>query len=795
MKEENTLPTRVDEYAELVGIMGISVSKHLFDEHFTLLWANDNYFNIIGYTKEEYETLFHNCADYYLADNKDIWDKIYNNIIEAINNSKKGCEVTIKMPLKNGYKWVRLTSMLTEEKQNGIPVAYTIMNPINNLMQQQLEQEITYENIPGFVAKYKITRDGEFILIDANRKFIDFTGTDPNDFLSHASFETIMECSRDELHKNMLIMRSGSPVHFTVRAESRNGKHTWLQLNGECVFRGDGFLYYQIVYIDVTDITEQRAMQKKLEIQSVKLREALEEAKKANATKSDFLNRMSYNIRTPLHAIIGMTNIARANKDNYDKVISCMEKIDGASRLLLSVINEILDMSKIVGGKLVLAKESFNLGKLLQELIIMHQVDIYAKQIELDICITSLEHEVVKGDMPHIKQILMNILSNAIKFTSVKGRIKIEVIEKELGNRTSNYIFVFDDNGCGMKPEFLDKVFLPFECAKDEQITHLQGSGLGMAISGKIANIMNGDIKVESEYGKGSRFTVNIPLKYSEQDEQESLDVCGLQALIVDDDKGSCLTTSYFLHDIGIMGDFVCSGRDAVNKVRLRHKMGNDYFAILIESKLHDTDSLEIIRQMREIVGNDVPIIVLSLFESDVYEKMARDMNVSDFIIKPVYRSCLLEVMKKYSCKEEKATEQNALSKLSGVNYSGKRILLCRDNQRNREGAGEIIGTTGVSIETAANGKEAVEMIFKSKNRYYDLVLMDVQMPVMDGYEAARQIRSLHRMDTRTMPIVAMTANTFAEDIMDAVKAGMNYHLSKPLDIEALFKMLDKYLK
>ena len=170
-------------------------------------------------------------------------------------------------------------------------------------------------------------------------------------------------------------------------------------------------------------------------------------------------------------------------------------------------------------------------------------------------------------------------------------------------------------------------------------------------------------------------------------------------------------------------------------------------------------------------------------------------MNVSDFIIKPVYRSCLLEVMKKYSCKEEKATEQNALSKLSGVNYSGKRILLVEDNELNREVAVEIIGTTGVSIETAANGKEAVEMIFKSKNRYYDLVLMDVQMPVMDGYEAARQIRSLHRMDTRTMPIVAMTANTFAEDIMDAVKAGMNYHLSKPLDIEALFKMLDKYLK
>lgn len=661
------------EYSLLMGLMGVSVSKHLLDEHFTLLWANDFYYDLIGYPKEEYERLFQNRPDIYFKEHKEAWNILGQKVYDAIANNTNGYEAIMKMPVKDGSKWVKLTATFTDQLQNGVPISYTVM-------------------------------------------------------------------------------------------------------------------------IDITDITEQRELQKKLEQQSKQLKEALDSAEKANQAKSDFLARMSHDIRTPMNAIIGMTAIAKAHINEQERVLDCMEKIDGSSKLLLSLINEVLDMSKIESGRLILSEDDFNIGELLQDLVIMMQPEIKNKQQTLDIHVKDLKHEYVTGDTQRIKQVLMNILSNAVKYTPEKGQITIDINEKEPKDDTGNYEFVFKDSGRGMKPDFLDKIFLPFERADDNEIRNIQGTGLGMAISHKIIKMMGGDIKVESEYGKGSCFTINMPLHYQEFAPIEKIGTDGLEILVVDDDETACQSTCNCLQEIGINSDYVCSGSEAINKVQLRHQKKNDYFAVIIDLKMPDMNGLEATWQIRKIIGTDIPIIILSAYDIEEYEAEAKAAKANGFITKPLYKSKLLKVLQRF-LHEGSRSEPVRQFKLSDADYSGKRILLVEDNELNREIAVEIIGSTGVSIDTAVNGLDAVNIVSRSPEGFYQMILMDIQMPVMDGYEATRQIRSLKRTDISDMPIIAMTANAFSEDVTNALKAGMNYHLAKPIDISALMSVLGKYLQ
>lgn len=661
------------EYSLLMGLMGVSVSKHLLDEHFTLLWANDFYYDLIGYPKEEYERLFQNRPDIYFKEHKEAWNILGQKVYDAIANNTNGYEAIMKMPVKDGSKWVKLTATFTDQLQNGVPISYTVM-------------------------------------------------------------------------------------------------------------------------IDITDITEQRELQKKLEQQSKQLKEALDSAEKANQAKSDFLARMSHDIRTPMNAIIGMTAIAKAHINEQERVLDCMEKIDGSSKLLLSLINEVLDMSKIESGRLILSEDDFNIGELLQDLVIMMQPEIKNKQQTLDIHVKDLKHEFVTGDTQRIKQVLMNILSNAVKYTPEKGQITIDINEKEPKDDTGNYEFVFKDSGRGMKPDFLDKIFLPFERADDNEIRNIQGTGLGMAISHKIIKMMGGDIKVESEYGKGSCFTINMPLHYQEFAPIEKIGTDGLEILVVDDDETACQSTCNCLQEIGINSDYVCSGSEAINKVQLRHQERYDYFAVIIDLKMPDMNGLEATRQIRKIIGTDIPIIILSAYDIEEYEAEAKAAKANGFITKPLYKSKLLKVLQRF-LHEGSRSEPVRQFKLSDADYSGKRILLVEDNELNREIAVEIIGSTGVSIDTAVNGLDAVNIVSRSPEGFYQMILMDIQMPVMDGYEATRQIRSLKRSDISGMPIIAMTANAFSEDVTNALKAGMNYHLAKPIDISALMSVLGKYLQ
>ena len=411
----------------------------------------------------------------------------------------------------------------------------------------------------------------------------------------------------------------------------------------------------------------------------------------------------------------------------------------------------------------------------------------------LKIHVKNLRHENVKGDTQRIKQVLMNILSNAIKYTPENGRITIEIYEKDPHNGIGNYQFVFEDNGRGMKPEFLDKIFEPFERASDDEIKRIQGTGLGMSISHKIIQMMGGDIKVESEYGKGSRFTIDMPLVCRDQKPDDKIEVEGLEVLVVDDDKIACLNTSSCLQEIGINSECVYSGSEAIEKVR-QHLAEKEYFAVIIDLKMPQMNGIETTRQIRRFVGADVPIIILSAYDLEEYEAEAKEVKANGFITKPLYKSKLLQVLRSF-LDEGDQPEPIRPFKLSNVDYSGKRILLVEDNELNREIAVEIIGSTGITIDTAINGLDAVHKVAQSEEGFYQIILMDIQMPIMDGYEATRQIRSLQRRDIAHMPIIAMTANAFSEDVTNAIKAGMNYHLAKPIDIGALMGILSKYLQ
>lgn len=408
-----------------------------------------------------------------------ITDKIYS----AIANQTDGYEVVVRMPVKGGLKWVKIATTFTDQLVDGVNIAYTVMTDIDDSMQEQLIKSITYESIPGFVSQQKICRDGRFVLLEANKKFADFVGLEENEVTSYLPFSSISEDEMSILKKNILHMQQGQPVYFTFHTKDKYGMNVCMQISGKCIRWEADEPVYLFVYID---ITEQYELQKKLKQQSIQLQEALRQAEKANNTKSDFLSNMSHDIRTPMNAIMGMTMIAKAHINNREKVLDCLGKIESSSKLLLSLINKVLDMSKIESGKLVLSKQDINIGVLLEELIVMMQPQTRSKQHSLHVYMQHFKHENVWGDLQRINQILMNILSNAIKYTPENGLINITVEEEELDGKTGMYKFIFEDNGIGMKPEFLDKIFLPFERANDDKIANIQGTGLGMSISYRI---------------------------------------------------------------------------------------------------------------------------------------------------------------------------------------------------------------------------------------------------------------------------------------------------------------------
>ena len=647
------------EYNLLMGLTGASVSKHLLDEHFTLLWANDFYYDMIGYPKEEYEALFHNKPDLYFKGYDEAWNILSKNVYETIANKASGYETVIQMPTRKGKRWTKITSTFTDQLQDGIPISYTVMTDVEDVMRRRIEQTITYDNIPGFISKHKVHKDGSFTLLEANDKYMDFSGIDKNSFLSFSPFSRLDETSRNTMNAHISCMLKGEPVHFVIQSKDKNGNGAWLQLNGECIgWEGDEPIYL-IVYINITDITEQRELQKKLEKQSKQLKEALKSAEQANQAKSNFLARMSHDIRTPMNAIIGYADLAARHSDDPAKLKKYMKNIQVCGQNLLMLLNNVLDLARIENDKTEMEYSVSDVEKDFRNCIAMFRNQADSKNQTLTVT-THLLHPYIYADVPHLTEVCTNLVSNAVKYTGTGGTIRCDVTQKPCEKAGwCDTVITVADNGIGMSQEFQQRIFEPFERERTSTVSKVEGSGIGMGIVKKLVGLMGGTVEVESKIGVGSTFAVTIPSRIASEEEAQA----------------------------------------------------------------------------------------------------KREINPSD-------KKCLC----------------------------GTRILLTEDNDLNAEIAAELLREEGCTVDRAKDGVECVDMLEKAANGTYQIILMDIQMPVMNGYDATRKIRRMGDPHKANIPIVAMTANAFSEDRQAALDAGMNDHIAKPIDMNILVSTLRKYL-
>ena len=543
-----------------------------------------------------------------------------------------------------------------------------------------------------------------------------------------------------------------------------------------------------------SDVTESRRLEER---HHRALQDAYNAANQANDAKTHFLANMSHDIRTPMNGIIGMTAIAAAHLDDKARVKDCLTKITSASKHLLGLINEVLDMSKIESGKVELQNEEFSLSDSIEQILVIAKPQMESRGHDFQVTVNSLEHEDVIGDSQRIQQVFLNLLGNAAKYTPNGGKVSFSITEKPLKNPNMGcYEFVVADNGIGMDEAFLKKMYDPFVRADDKRVAGIQGTGLGMTISRTIVQMMNGNIQVESLPGKGTKITVTIFLQLGQPAATEDYsEFANLPVLVADDEKTSCEYTCMILNELGMNSEYVLSGRNAIERVAARIDTDEQYFAVILDWKMPEMDGLETAREISKRVGNDVPIIILSGYDWSTVELEAKAAGVSAFISKPLFKSRLSTLFKGLMERNVADRSGCALEPFNRENFKGKRALLVEDNELNAEIAGEILGMTGITVEYAGDGQEAVSMVVAGGENYYDIVFMDIQMPVMNGYDATRAIRAKSGKYIKELPIIAMTANAFSTDIIAAKKAGMNEHLAKPIDFDQLMQTLNTWIK
>ena len=525
------------------------------------------------------------------------------------------------------------------------------------------------------------------------------------------------------------------------------------------------------------------------------LSDAVAAAETANRAKSTFLSNMSHDIRTPMNAIIGFTTLAISNIDDKERVKDYLAKTLASSNHLLSLINDVLDMSRIESGKIHLEEVEVNLSDVLHDLKTIVSGQIYAKQLELYMDAMDVTDEDVYCDKTRLNQILLNLLSNAIKFTPAGGTVSVRV--RQLAGQAcgcGQYEFRIKDNGIGMSPEFAKKIFEPFERERTSTVSRIQGTGLGMAITKNIVDMMGGTIEVQTAQGKGSEFIIRVPLRVQAEHRpvEKITELEGLKALVVDDDFNTCDSVTKMLVKVGMRAEWTLSGKEAVLRARQSIEMSDVYHAYIIDWRLPDMNGIEVTRQIRSL-NDDTPIIILTAYDWSDIEVEAKAAGVTAFCSKPMFLSDLRETL--MSALGQKLTDASQeLLPEKNADFKDKHILLVEDNELNREIAQEILREYGFQVDTAEKGEVAVEKVSTAAPGSYDLVLMDVQMPVMDGYTATRKIRALDDPARAKIPILAMTANAFDEDRCNALESGMNGFLSKPIVISDLVQELHKIL-
>lgn len=608
-------------------------------------------------------------------------------------------------------------------------------------------------------------------------------------YIEECVYEEDREMLRHAVSLNALKENlSGKRVYSVNYRKQMNGQIVYFQMKAVSAGTEDGshgiVLGFRSVDAEIRKEMEQNTL----------LEAALSQANRASKAKSVFLSNMSHDIRTPMNAIVGFTSLAITHIDQKDQVTEYLKKIQTSGNHLLSLINDILDMSHIESGKIHLDEKLCSLPEILHGLRNILQADIHAKQLDLQIDTVDVVDEDIYCDKLRLNQVLLNLLSNAVKYTGAGGHVSMRITEKsDAPDGYANYEFSIKDSGIGMSPEFVEHIFEPFERERNSTISKIQGTGLGMAITKNIVDMMKGSISVTSEQGVGSEFTVSFTFRlHAEKKEPLILpELKDCKALVVDDDFNTCDSVSYMLGQLGLHAEWTLSGKEAVLRSHQAVMRGTSYSVYIVDWLLPDMNGVEVARRIQKETGGSVPIIILTAYDWSDIETEAREAGVTAFCNKPLFlselSSCLQSVLQPKPPENETA-EKDILPRHTG------RILLAEDVEMNQEIAVALLENAGFCVDVADNGQAAVDMLKKAEPGYYQVVLMDIQMPVMDGYEATHVIRNLENRELASIPIIAMTANAFTEDREEALRSGMNAHIAKPINVQVLFQTLDNIL-
>ncbi len=605
------------------------------------------------------------------------------------------------------------------------------------------------------------------------------------DYLVHyVCEEDKEEFSRKTQYEVVLHEIQRQPIYSVIYKRLYKGKQEYFQVSYTAAGEpGSGDFILGFKNVNAIVLAERE--------KNEKLTEALAAAEYANHAKTQFLNNMSHDIRTPMNAIIGFTSLAASHIDNKEKVKEYLRKIGTSSEHLLSLINDVLDMSRIESGKVKIDEKPLHLPDLLHDIRTIIQPTITSKQLDFRIDTVDVVDEDVYADKLRLTQILLNILGNGVKFNKTGGLISLRVKQENKAPKgCARYHFVLRDTGIGISKEFQQHIFESFSRAESATVSGIQGTGLGLAITRKIVDMMGGTIRLKSEEGVGSEFDVCLTFRLTGEPKvyQKVESLQGLRVLVADDDTDTCLSVSSMLTEIGMRSEWTVSGKEAVIRAKHAMEMGDEFYAYIIDWLMPDMNGIETVRRIRKVIGEDKPIIILTAYDWSDVEEEAREAGVTAFCEKPLFMSELRDILSQPVPLPAPKPEQKAPS------HAGKRILLVEDNALNQEIAVEILREAGFLVEVASDGSVAVEKMRNAVPGQYDLILMDIQMPVMDGYEATRKIRAMEAPFCRAIPILAMTANAFEEDRQDAIAAGMNGHLAKPIDPNAFLKTLSEIL-
>ncbi len=680
---------------------------------------------------------------------------------------------------------------------------------------ENLPESLNVDNIyNGRAYVYIIdTRSGDF-LVDTRH---DTLGNISDFSADQSSRKTKGEKSWDEYTEDLIHLNSGYVIYRTEDTGGWEymyyapiGVNKWsiavdipekevfanvFAVRNVCIMLGVAMaltviLYYLWMRHNAKKITDQA-------VEHAVLTEKLQKAEAADRAKSTFLSNMSHDIRTPMNAIIGFTTLAQTNLDNRERMQEYLKKILSSSNYLLSLINDILDMSRIESGKLNIEEKECSISDIFRDMRNIIQTQMHSKQLNFFIDTMDVVDEDIYCDKLHVNQVLLNLLSNAIKFTPAGGTVALTIRQKPHAPKGyGSYEIRVKDTGIGMSPEFTKHIFEPFERERNTTASGIQGTGLGMAITKNIIDTMGGTIELHSEQGKGTEFIINLDFRLCTEPQKVEIvqELQGLRTLVVDDSFSTCDSVTKMLQQIGMRSEWVLHGKEAVLHARQAHEMGDAYHAYIIDWFLPDLSGLEVVRQIRAIVGDEAPIIIVTAYDWTAFEEEARAAGVNAFCNKPIFLSELRDILISATNKTLSAQQKESDTD-SSDDFSGTRLLLTEDNELNREIAEELLIDRGFIVDTAEDGTIAVEKVKNAAPGYYSLILMDIQMPKMNGYDATRAIRALEDPALANIPIVAMTANAFEEDRKQALACGMNAHIAKPIDVERLLEILTTILK